>query len=138
MEGNTWVYGYANITGLLMIKEDPINLSVDLFYDPLVKKELSDSKETDLWALSNKSRDPQEIKQDGIVFKCYVPDESLEKIKTLMETDKKGALKMLNEKSIHIELGTQSITNQTAINRWYKICEIQQPVPQHVDSNEVE
>ena len=119
--GNTWLYGYGDETGLQVLKEDPETLAVDLFYDPTVRKELTDEKKKELWALANRSAREQE--KNGVVFKTYMPDQYLEELKEMMTTNPIGALALIQEKSIHIDLGTHGTTLKAVHEKWKKLVE---------------
>jgi len=119
--GNTWLYGYGDETGLQVLKEDPETLAVDLFYDPTVRKELTDEKKKELWALANRSA--REKEKNGVVFKTYMPDQYLEQLKQMMTTDPIGALALIQEKSIHIDLGTHGTTLKVVHEKWKKLVE---------------
>ena len=118
--GNTWLYGYADETGLLMLKEDPETLAVEMFYDPTVKKELTDEKKKELWSLANRSA--REREKNGVVFKTYMPDQYIEELKQLMVTDPKKGPMFIQEKSIHVDLGTHGTTLKVSHDKWKAIC----------------
>jgi len=117
--GNTWLYGYGDETGLLILKEDPETLAVELFYDPVVKKELTDEKKKELWSLVNRSA--REKEKNGIVFKTYMPDQHIDELKGLMTTNPRKALSFIQEMSIHVDLGTHGTTLKVAHEKWRKL-----------------
>ena len=117
---NTWYYGYTDNSGLVSIKEDPETIAVELFYDGEVKKEVSDDKKKDLWSLSNRTH--KEKENNGVVFQVYFPDEDKAALLAIKESDPKAAMKMLHEKSIHIDLCTHGTTVGVAHGKWNFIC----------------
>lgn len=128
----TWFYGYGNNEGLQFLKEDPENLSTELFYDEVAKKKIGDEKKKDLWVLSNRAY--KEKEKNGVVFKINMPDSSLEELKSLKETDPKKAMAVIYEKARHIHLGTHGTTLEEANEKFHSVCGAPLiPVPQNLE-----
>ena len=117
---NTWFYGYADNSGLAILKEDTETIAVELFYDTPVKKEISDDKKKDLWSYSNRAH--KEKDKSGVVFQIYFPDSHKDELLTLKETDPKAALNLIHLHAIHIDLGSHGTTIQVAEEKWKFIC----------------
>ncbi len=128
----TWLYGYCNDKGLQFLKEDPENISTELFYDEAAKKTIGDDKKKDLWVLSNRAY--KEKDQNGVVFKINMPDSVLEELNTLKDSDPKKALSLIYEKARHINLGTHGTTLEEANERFHFCCGVPVvPVPEGLE-----
>lgn len=117
----TWFFGYGNDNGLINLEEDPLNLSVDLFYDEEVKKNISDDYKKKLWTLAHKAR--TEANLNGCWFKALIPDNNIQELKDLKETDPRAAMILVEKYAVSIELGIHGIPVSTMIDRWAKITE---------------